>query len=134
MNSSSTRRRRTTAGAAALLGAVVLTTGLTGCNDTTERALDCGKLALSVSRSIDRLERAAIGSALDRDSAEVTEKLDRDVEKIKDRADNADMRRAAERVGDATKDVHASLREDRKPDLSPLKDAGTELTKVCTQG
>ena len=107
---------------------------LTSCDDSAERAVDCGKLALAVSKSIDDLERAALGSALDRDATEVSEKLDKDIEKIEDRVENPDLEKAADKVKAATKDVHTAIREDRKPDMSPLRDAGVELTKVCARG
>lgn len=118
----------------ALALAAVVAIGVSGCDEGVDRAVDCGKLALATSKSIDDLERAALGSALDRDSTEVTEQLDKDIEKVKDRTSNADVRKVADKVSAASNDVYSAIREDRKPDFTPLKDAGSELTKVCTKG
>lgn len=133
MKAEAPRTHRRRAAVLALL-TTLAALGTSACGATAERALDCGKLALAVSRGIDDLERAAVGSALDKDATEVTEKIDEDVQKIKDRSDNVDLGKAADQVAAATKDVHAAIREDREPDLTPLKDAGAELTKVCTTG
>lgn len=128
-----TTRRNTAARALSLAALTALATLTTAC-ETTDRAVDCAKLALAVSRDIDDLERAAIGSALDQDATEVTEAIEDDAEKVKERTDNADVGKAADDVAKAAKDVAKASTEDRDPDLTPLKDAGTELTKVCATG
>lgn len=116
--------------AIALTGLVALSAS--AC-DKVDRAVDCGKLALATSKSIDDLKRAALGSALDQDPTEVQEELDKDLEKVRDRADNPDVNKVADQISEAAKNVHTAVREDRKPDFAPLEEAGMELTKVCTQ-
>lgn len=116
--------------AIALTGLVALS--VSAC-DEVDRAVDCGKLALATSNSIDDLKRAALGSALDQDPTEVQEKLDQDLEKVKNRTDNPDVNKVADQISEAAKNIHTAVREERKPDFSPLEEAGVELTKVCAQ-
>jgi hypothetical protein len=104
---------------------------VTGC-DAKERAVDCAKLAIAVSRSYDELERTALTAALDEDPEQFTDALRRDAEKVRDRTDNVDVRRAADAVLDAATEVRQTLEDGRTPELSVLGDATAELTRVCT--
>lgn len=126
------RNRAKQYGVVAFLLSGLAVLGASGCDEKVDRAADCGRLALSTSKSIEELERAALGSALDQDTTEVHEKLDEDIEKVKDRTSNPDVAKVADKVSEAAKDAYSAIREDRKPDFSPLKEAGVELTKVCT--
>lgn len=130
--------RRTGRGGARipLLGVALalLATGAATACEVKERAVDCAKLAIAVSRAYDELERTALTAALDEDPQQLTDALRSDAQKVRDRAGNVDVRHAADAVLDASTAVKASLETGANPDLSALGTATAELTKACTPG
>ena len=123
------RRFRTVVLAVAL---VIPVGGTVAACEVQERAVDCTKLAIAVSRSYDELERTALTAALDEEPAQFTDAVRADAEKVRDRTGNVDVQRAADAVLAAATAVQEAADAGEKPDLSALGEAIAELTKVCT--
>ncbi|WP_413101480.1 hypothetical protein [Streptomyces sp. Inha503] len=125
------RHRRTTALTA--LAAVALAVPVTvGCG-AVEKALDCAQLAVEISNDVDNLQDAVTGAAVDPQQADkILDSLDKDIDKVGDRTDNADVGKAVDDLQKAVDNVQKSIDSGKDPDLTPVKDAAGELTKVCS--
>ncbi|AQA12139.1 hypothetical protein HUF15_17785 [Streptomyces samsunensis] len=125
------RHRRTTAVTA--LAAVALVVPVTvGCG-AVEKALDCAQLAVDISNDVDNLQDALTGAAVDPQEADkVLDALDKDIDTMDDRTDNADVGKAVDDLQKAVDNVQKSVDSGDRPDLTPVRDAAGELTKVCT--
>ncbi|MET9778471.1 hypothetical protein ABZ023_30195 [Streptomyces sp. NPDC006367] len=128
------RHRRRTAHAAAALTAAALTVGLTTGCDAVDKALDCVQTADAIADSVTALQQAVENTSNDPTQLEKSlDDIDKNLEKIGDRTDNADVNKAVDDLGKAVGNVRTSVRDgDATPDLSPVTDAAGELTKVCT--
>lgn len=127
------RRDRHRFAAVTTLAAVAFLAPLTvGC-DAVDKALDCGRLAVEISNDVDTLQDAVTGAAVNpADADKVLDALDKDIEKVGDRTDNADVSKALDDLRKAVDNVRTSVDSGKHPDLTPVKDATGELTKVCT--
>ncbi|MGW7691945.1 hypothetical protein ACWGMA_24290 [Streptomyces asiaticus] len=125
------RHRRTTAITA--LAAVALAVPVTvGCS-AVEKALDCAQLAVEISNDVDNLQDALTGAAVDPQQADkILDSLDKDIDKVGDRTDNADVGKAIDDLQKAVDNVQKSVDSGKDPDLTPVKDAAGELTNVCS--
>ncbi|GAA1107768.1 MULTISPECIES: hypothetical protein [Streptomyces violaceusniger group] len=125
------RHRRTTAITA--LAAVALAVPVTvGCS-AVEKALDCAQLAVEISNDVDNLQDALTGAAVDPQQADkILDSLDKDIDKVGDRTDNADVGKAIDDLQQAVDNVQKSVDSGKDPDLTPVKDAAGELTNVCS--
>lgn len=125
------RHRRTTAVTA--LAAVALAMPVTvGCG-AVEKALDCAQLAVEISNDVDDLQDAVTGAVVDPQQADkILDSLDKDIDKVADRTDNADVGKAVDDLQKAVDNVQKSVDSGKDPDLSPVKDAAGELTNVCS--
>ncbi|AZS86989.1 hypothetical protein ACIQKE_28075 [Streptomyces griseoviridis] len=127
-------RRRRFAVTAAAVAAVALTAGVTTGCDAVDKALDCVQTADTIADSVTRLQQAVENAS--NDPGQLDESLasiDKDLAKIGDKTDNADVNKAVESLGDAVDNVRTAVRNgDNTPDVSPVTDAAGELTKVCT--
>ncbi|WP_262699827.1 MULTISPECIES: hypothetical protein [Streptomyces] len=125
------RHRRTTALTA--LAAVALAVPVTvGCG-AVEKVLDCAQLAVEISNDVDNLQDAVTGAAVDPQQADkILDSLDKDIDKVGDRTDNADVGKAVDDLQKAVDNVQKSIDSGKDPDLTPVKDAAGELTNVCS--
>src|SRR3954468_20596281 len=125
------RPYRRTAAVAVL--AVLVTAGGSGCA-ATHRALDCVRTANAAADAVIDLEQVTRTAILDPERAdEILDALDDDIDKIRNRSDNASVDKAADDMDEAADNVRRSVENgDDHPDLSPLRDTAGELTKVCT--
>ncbi len=116
-------------GAASAALAVLATVTLAGCD--FGRAVDCARLALEVSQSVEELEQAAQGENPDvlLDAADA---VGNDIQELRDGVDDADVREAADSVEEAVDSVRSGVEDGTPIDLSPLGDAANSLTEVCT--
>jgi phage shock protein A len=130
----SRRRRSRTAIAAAAIAAVALTAGLTTGCDAVNKALDCVQTADAIADSVTDLQQAVENAS--NDPTQLDESLaaiDKNLDKIGDKTDNADVNKAVDDRGKAVDNVRTSIRNgDSTPDVSSVTDAAGELTKVCT--
>ncbi|GAA3877440.1 hypothetical protein [Streptomyces sedi] len=108
--------------------AITAALGTLGCD--LDRAVDCGRLALDVSSSVETL-----GRAIDGDDptgfVDAADEAERDLDELTDDVSDTDVRAAAESVGDALANVRDGVADGESPDLSPLSDAADELTSAC---
>jgi uncharacterized protein YoxC len=126
-------RRRLTAVAAVALAA--LTTGLTTGCDAVNKALDCVQTADSIADSVTELQQAVENAANDPGQADASlDSIDKNLRKIGDKTDNADVNKAVDDLNKAVDHVRTAIKNgDRTPDVGPVTDAAGELTKVCTK-
>ncbi|WP_431044194.1 hypothetical protein ACQUSR_21360 [Streptomyces sp. P1-3] len=128
------RHRRTTATALAAAALVLGATLSTGC-DSVRKAVDCGRLAIEISNDFENLQDSLVDAAVDPGEADkILDNFEKDIDKLKDRTDNADVSKAVDDLQKAVDNAQASIDKGDKPDLSPVKDAVGELTDVCTPG
>ncbi|MFF8945418.1 hypothetical protein ACF1A5_24695 [Streptomyces sp. NPDC014864] len=131
----SRRRRpgRTTAIAAAAAAVALTGAALTGCG-AVDKALDCVQTADSIADSVTDLQQAVENAANDPTQADASlTAIEKDLGKIGDRTDNADVNKAVDHLNKAVRNVRTAIRNgDRAPDITPVTDAAGELTKVCT--
>ena len=129
----SRRRGRTTAIAAAA-AAAVLGMGLTAGCDSVNKALDCVQTADSIADSVTDLQQAVENAANDPSQTDASlDDIERNLRKISDKTDDADVNKAVDHVRQAVSNVRTAVRNgDKTPDVSPVTDAAGELTKVCT--
>ena len=123
-------RRRT----AATIAAVLITlTGAAGCG-ALDKALDCVQTADAIATSVDKLQQAVSSAADDPTQAEeALNDIDTELDKLKDKTDNADLSKAVEDLDTGVGTVRDAIENgDATPDLSPVTDAATEIGKVCT--
>ncbi|MEU0845950.1 hypothetical protein ABZ370_41795 [Streptomyces sp. NPDC005962] len=127
------RQARHRYAAATTLAAVAFLTPLTTGCDAVDKALDCGRLAVEISNDVDNLQDAVTGAAVDPTEADkVFDALDKDIDKVGDRTDNTDVGKALDHLRNAVDNVQKSVDSGNRPDLTPVKNATAELSKVCT--
>ncbi|MDX3233279.1 hypothetical protein [Streptomyces sp. ME19-01-6] len=125
------RYRRTTAFTA--LAAVALAMPITAGCSAVEKAIDCAQLAVDITTDVDNLQDAVSGTVNDpQDADKILDALDNDIDKIKDKTDNADVGKAVDHLQQAVDNVQTAIDKGQDPDLTPVKDAAGELTKVCS--
>ncbi|MDX2606448.1 hypothetical protein PV379_17075 [Streptomyces caniscabiei] len=131
MAASRRRRMTTIAGAVA---AVALTAGLTTGCDAVNKALDCVQTADAIARSVDDLQQAVQTAADDPTQLEESlASIDKNLDDIGDKTDNADVNKAVDSLQKAVTDTQTAVENgDTTPDISGITDAAGELTKVCT--
>ncbi|MFJ9536451.1 hypothetical protein ACIRPX_04225 [Streptomyces sp. NPDC101225] len=120
--------------AVAALAAAGLTVSLaTGC-DAVDKALDCVQTADTIADSVTELQQAVENASNDPSRLDDSlASIDKNLGKIGDRTDNADVNKAVDDLDKAVADVRTAVRNgDNTPDISPVTDAAGELTKVCT--
>ncbi|MCL7427547.1 hypothetical protein [Streptomyces sp. YS415] len=131
MGASRRRRSRITIVAAVAVG---LTAGLTTGCDAVTKALDCVQTAEAVADSVTDLQQAMESAANDPTQIdESLDSIDKNLNDIGDKTDNADVDKAVDDLAAAVGNVRTAIENgDETPDLSPVTDAAGELTKVCT--
>ncbi|WP_164419194.1 hypothetical protein [Streptomyces salinarius] len=133
MAASRHRRLRRTAVTAATVAAIALTAGLTTGCDAVDKALDCVRTADAIADSVTELQQAVENTDDPTQWEESLDSIDKNLGKIGDQTDNADVNKAVDDLGKAVDNVRTSVKNgDETPDLSPVTDAAGELTKVCT--
>lgn len=127
------RRTRRTAIVLAAAGAA-LAAGLTAGCSAVDKALDCMQTAHAVADDVTDLQFAAAHAAVNPKRADASlDDIDKDLKEIKNKTDNADVDKATDDLGKAVDNVRTAIKDgDSTPDLSPVRDATGELTKVCT--
>jgi formiminotetrahydrofolate cyclodeaminase len=127
------RRHRRTATAVATAAAALAVGLVTGC-DAVNKALDCVQTADSIADSVTDLQQAVENATNDPTQTDASlASIDKNLKKIGDRTDNADVNKAVDDLSRAVSNVRTAIKNgDDTPDISPVTDAAGELTKVCT--
>ncbi|MCX4664099.1 hypothetical protein [Streptomyces uncialis] len=126
-------RRRRTVTALALAGAALFAPLAVGCS-AVDKALDCVQTADTIAESVTDLQQAVENAANDpTQAAESLDSIEKNLDKIGDTTDNADLGKAVDDLTQAVDNVSKAVESgDSTPDISPVTDAAGELTKVCT--
>ncbi|GAA2600602.1 MULTISPECIES: hypothetical protein [Streptomyces] len=133
MAASRHRSLRRTATVAATVATIALTAGLTTGCDAVDKALDCVRTADAIADSVTALQQAVENTDDPTQWEESLDSIDKNLGKIGDKTDNADVNQAVDDLGKAVDNVRTAVENgDETPDLSPVTDAAGELTKVCT--
>ncbi|MEV6316635.1 hypothetical protein [Streptomyces sp. NPDC051776] len=124
------RRRMTVIAALAAVAVVVPVT--TACS-AVEKALDCAQTADAILTSVEDLQQAASSAADNPAEAErALDRIDKNLDDISDKTDNADVSKAVDELNASVKDVRKSIEQGKTPDVTPVTNAANELTKVCS--
>ncbi|MEV0484880.1 hypothetical protein AB0I69_30260 [Streptomyces sp. NPDC050508] len=128
---SRSRRRIAIAATVAVIG---LTAGLTTGCDAVNKAIDCVQTADTIADSVTGLQQAVENAANDPTQTDKSlNSIEKDLDKIGDKTDNADVNKAVDNLDKAVDNVRTAVKNgDNTPDISPVTDAAGELTKVCT--
>jgi hypothetical protein len=134
MAAASRRSRRSRIAVATTVAVIGLTAGLvTGC-DAVDKAIDCVQTADTIADSVTGLQQAVENAANDPTQTDQSlNSIEKDLDKIGDKTDNADVNKAVDDLRKAVDNVRTAVKNgDNTPDISPVTDAAGELTKVCT--
>ncbi|WP_129842353.1 hypothetical protein [Streptomyces sp. RFCAC02] len=119
--------RRAAAGLAAVT--VVTAAGLlTACD--VERVVDCARLAVSITGSVDDIQQAVNDNDPDALDAAATE-LDGSIEELHG-IDDEDVQALGDSLAEAAETVRVDAQEGVEVDLGPLSDVAGQLTDVCS--
>ncbi|MFD7747579.1 hypothetical protein ACFV2V_07880 [Streptomyces sp. NPDC059698] len=126
----SRRHRRIALATAATL--LTLTTAV-GCAGL-DKALDCVRTADAIATSVGNLRQAVSDASEDITRAsESLDEIDRELKKLGDTTDDADLSKAVDDLQTGVKEVRASIEAgDATPDITPVTDAATEVGKICS--
>ncbi|MEV5240522.1 hypothetical protein AB0K89_15695 [Streptomyces cinnamoneus] len=103
-----------------------------GCS-AAQKAVDCARLGVEITDDVNDLQQSATDAANGSGrTGKVLDQLDQDTRKLKDKTDNTDVGKALDHLQQAITNARDAVRRNVAPDLTPLKDAAGELTKVCT--
>ncbi|AVH97319.1 MULTISPECIES: hypothetical protein [Streptomyces] len=121
--------------ALAVATAATLTTVLSGCA-ALDTAMDCVKTADAIATSVSKLQQAV--SSASNDPTQIEEALtsiSTELGNLKDTTDNADLSKAVDDLTKGVETVRTAVKNgDTTPDITPVTDAASEVTKVCTPG
>lgn len=117
----------------ATAAALIVAPAAVGCS-AVDKALDCVQTADSIADSVTDLQQAVENASNDPGQAdEALASIDRNLDKIGDKTDNADVSKAVDDLNTAVGNVRTAIKNgDETPDVTPVTDAAGELTKVCT--
>ncbi|MFD3440944.1 hypothetical protein ACFWU3_25935 [Streptomyces sp. NPDC058685] len=106
-----------------------------GCS-ALDKALDCVETADAIATSVDKLQKAVSTAANDPTQArEALDDIDRELDSLGDKTDNADLSKAVDDLGTGVGNVRKAIEGgDATPDITPVTDAAAEIGKVCTPG
>ncbi|GAB2593408.1 hypothetical protein GCM10027168_27710 [Streptomyces capparidis] len=128
------RPRRTASLLAATAAAAVVLSFTTAC-EAVDKALDCGQLAVDISADTQQFTDAMANADSDPQGAiDALNEIDRDLDKLGERTDNADVRKAVDNLATQVTDTRQALEDGRVPSATPVADATAELAKVCAPG
>ncbi|MER5772279.1 hypothetical protein [Streptomyces sp. NPDC001985] len=116
-----------------LVTAALVLPAAVGCG-AIDKALDCVDTAKAVTSSVEKLTQAVGSAAEDPTQArEALDSIDKELSELSDKSDNADVKKAADDLNTAVDNVRKSIEGgDATPDISPVTDAASEMTKVCS--
>ncbi|MET8061803.1 hypothetical protein [Streptomyces microflavus] len=119
--------------ALATAAAVLTLTTAVGCAGL-DKALDCVRTADAIATSVGNLQQAVSSASEDiTQASEALDDIDRELKKLDDTTDNADLSKAVDDLQAGVTSVRESIESgDATPDITPVTNAATEIGKVCT--
>lgn len=121
---------------AAVAAAAALTvSALTAC-DAISTAMDCANTAVAITDGANDLQQAVSQAGNSpQDAKNALDQIEANLKKIGDQTDNADLGKAIDSMNTAVKNVRTSIDSGNSvPDIQPVADAASEISKVCTPG
>ncbi|MFF5444453.1 hypothetical protein [Streptomyces sp. NPDC012888] len=121
--------------AALALTAVLTIPALSAC-DAISTAMDCANTAVAITDSANQLTQAVANAGNSpEDAKKALDEIDQNLKKIGDQTDNTDLGKAIDSMNTAVKNVRTAIEQGNPaPDVKPVADAATEISKVCTPG
>ncbi|MFD9728092.1 hypothetical protein [Streptomyces sp. NPDC059072] len=121
--------------AAVTLAAALTIPALTSC-DAISTAMDCANTAVAITDGANDLQQAVSNAGNSpQDAQNALNQIETNLKKIGDQTDNADLSKAINSMNTAVKNVRTAIEQgNATPDITPVADAASELSKVCTPG
>ncbi|MFE0578213.1 MULTISPECIES: hypothetical protein [unclassified Streptomyces] len=121
--------------AAVAVAAVLTIPALSAC-DAISTAMDCANTAVAITDGANDLQQA-VSQAGDspQNAMNALDQIETNLKKIGDQTDNADLGKAIDSMNSAVKNVRTAIESGNPtPDITPVADAASEISKVCTPG
>ncbi|GHI89464.1 hypothetical protein ACWGF3_36265 [Streptomyces xanthophaeus] len=121
--------------AAVALAAALAIPALTSC-DAISTAMDCANTAVAITDGANDLQQAVSQAGNSpQDAQNALNQIEANLKKIGDQTDNTDLGKAIDSMNTAVQNVRTSIEKgDATPDIQPVADAASEISKVCTPG
>ncbi|KOG88987.1 hypothetical protein [Streptomyces varsoviensis] len=127
------RRRRVTTAVTACAALAIALPLISAC-DPVDKAVDCGRLASTLSDDVSDLARTVHNTSAGSDEAKKSvDRLNKDLGRLA-KSDDESVKKSVDALTKAVDEIDDAVAEDRRPDLSGLKDATSGLVKTCTPG
>ncbi|MEU4731653.1 MULTISPECIES: hypothetical protein [unclassified Streptomyces] len=120
---------------AVAMAAALTVPALTAC-DAISTAMDCANTAVAITDGANDLQQAVSQAGNSpQDAQNALNQIESNLKKIGDQTDNADLGKAITSMNTAVKNVRTAIEQGNPtPDIKPVADAATEISKVCTPG
>ncbi|MEU6757596.1 hypothetical protein [Streptomyces sp. NPDC046685] len=120
---------------AVAVAAALSVPALTAC-DAIATAMDCANTAVAITDGANDLQQAVSQAGNSpQDAQNALNQIESNLKKIGDQTDNADLGKAITSMNTAVKNVRTAIEQGNPtPDIKPVADAATEISKVCTPG
>ncbi|MFD3545921.1 hypothetical protein ACFWUW_09940 [Streptomyces sp. NPDC058655] len=121
--------------AAVALAAALAVPALSSC-DAISTAMDCANTAVAITDGANDLQQAVSQAGNSpQDAQNALDQIETNLKKIGDQTGNADLGKAIDSMEAAVTNVRTAIEGgDATPDIQPVADAATEISKVCTPG
>ncbi|MFJ1568459.1 hypothetical protein [Streptomyces erythrochromogenes] len=121
--------------AAVAVAAVLTVPALSAC-DAISTAMDCANTAVAITDGANDLQQAVSQAGNSpQDAKNALDQIETNLKKIGDQTDNADLGKAIGSMSTAVTNVRTAIESGNPtPDIKPVADAASEISKVCTPG
>lgn len=121
--------------AAVALAATLTLPALTSC-DAISTAMDCANTAVAITDGVGDLQQAVSQAGNSpQDAQNALNQIEANLKKIGDQTDNTDLGKSIDSMNTAVKNVRTAIEQGNPtPDITPVADAASEITKVCSPG
>ncbi|WP_455360568.1 hypothetical protein [Streptomyces sp. SYSU K21746] len=125
-------RRRRNAVLAAAAALIAIPTAV-GCG-AIDKAFDCAQTAVAITDSVNDLQQAVSNAGNSpQEAKEALDQIEKNLGELGDKTDNADVGKAVDDLTSGVQNVRAAIEHgDATPDITPVTDAASELSKVCS--
>ncbi|MCP3819474.1 hypothetical protein NLX86_15580 [Streptomyces sp. A3M-1-3] len=125
-------RRRRNAALAAAAALIAIPTAI-GCS-AIDKAFDCAQTAVAITDSVNDLQQAVSNAGNSpQEAKEALDQIEKNLGDLGDKTDNADVGKAVDDLTTGVKNVRDAIETgDATPDITPVTDAASELTNVCS--
>lgn len=130
-----TLRRRPAPLALAALATATLTVPLLSSCGAVQKAVDCAKTATSVVNAVDKLQQAADNALTDpQKTQQALDNIDSNLRKLSSEANDPELAKAIDKTNTGIKNARKDIENNKAPDIQPIVDGTSQVTKICTPG